>query len=594
MAFLSVAAGCACGDVPAGAKPAFVRIQANSGVMDLTLMQTGKVFTLVDGVQAERFPGKQAFYYINGQYYGHELSGFHPVAGTRMAIMKLLLPPGENPTDYWRIQPSEKATALVVVPDSEALVETKRNPQRNVLPSWYEDKTEYRPTKFAPKFPLIESKVNASYLKRSDATWQDAIGRAGLTHVEAEHVPTDSLYATSQSRRYGLPSTHIFDGSGKKRGQDLTRDEMRQAAEAFGPFGLLGDQFGEGELWFPTDSDQAFWFYERAREIAADPQCKWPTVFFGTYGGFTNYNVRSWSGPDGGKVTPISEAFRKFYDNPALATQSCSYFERMYRVIDGNVLWYPQNFSYAGDLYQRVHSIQVMKMGQAQKVPVRRTYLLWWNGIECNDNGAIHNGYGWEHITTNPAGKSISSEHPSVDLNTAIGMCLIGGFVVGDGVIGWDNNIQFDGDPNTVGREETWNAAGDDKNVKRAERYGYPTAPISVLSAQFIASQWYQSCSRTTGSDWKYARYRVDGGEWIEPEANGSTILVRANAAEPSRQGVALARQKGQAVDWVFQNPMWLPSEQHTVTVEAGGKSWSQMVKGNEVVLCNETIAPKD
>ena len=231
-----------------------------------------------------------------------------------------------------------------------------------------------------------------------------------------------------------------------------------------------------------------------------------------------------------------------------------------------------------------------MKLGQAQTMLERRTYLFWWNGIECVDNGYIHNGYHWEHETTNPPGKSIGEAHPSVDLNSAIGMCLIGGFVVGDGVIGWDDNIRFDPDPNTVGREQTWRATGADQNVRRAQQYGYPVAPVSVLSAQLIASQWYQSCARTTGSSWKYARYRVDGGAWIEPEAGGATILARAVESEHNRQGVALARQKGGAVDWVFENPMWLPDEQHTVTVEAGGGRWSQLVRGNEVVLCNESV----
>ncbi len=573
----------------AGTAP-LVRMQANSDVMDLTLRQTGKILTLVDGVSAERFPGKQAFYYINGQYYGHDLSDFHPLAGTRMSIMKLLLPPGENPNEFWRIQPSAKATALVAIPDRDMTAQQKRNPHRNVLPSWYEDKTEFRPTKFAPKFTLIENKINASLLKRSDATWEDAIGRAGLTQVEAEHVNVNSLYDPNQAKRYGLPSTHIFDFTGKKDGKDLTRDEVRQVAEGFGPFGLLGDQFGEGNAWFPSDSDQAFWFYERAREVANDPQCKWAPVFFGTYGGFEFYNVRAWQDPYGGNLAATNERFKRYYDTPALAAQSCSYFNRMVQVTDANVSWYPQNFTYAGDFYQRVHSIQVMKLGQAQKTPQRRTFLFWWYGIECVDNGLIHNGYNWEHETTNPPGKSIGEEHPSVDLNAAIGLCLIGGFVVGDGVIGWDNNIQFDPDPNTVGHDQNWNATGDDKNVKRAEHYGYPTSPVSTLSAQLIASQWYQTCSRTEGNAWKYARYQVDGGDWIEPEADGSTILTRAADKERNRQGVALARQKDNALDWVFQNPMWLPSEQHTITVEAGGKSWSQTVRGNEVVLCNETI----
>ncbi|BCM91490.1 hypothetical protein IAD21_03363 [Abditibacteriota bacterium] len=590
LGLLSAVGQSAVGAEPPAINVPLVRIQANSSVMDLTLRQTGKIFTLVDGVSLDHFPGKQSFYFINGQYYGHDLNDFHPLAGTRMSIMKLLLPPGENPLEFWRILPSAKANAVVFVPSAGGNATAKRDPSRNALPGWYEDKTEYRPTKFAPKFTLIESKVNASLLKRSDATWEDALGRAGMTHVEAEHVVVNSPYDPNQGKRYGLPSTHVFDFTGKTRGEDLTRNEVRQVAEGFGPFGLLGDQFGEGNAGFQSDTDQAFWFYERAREIAGDARCKWPTVFFGTYGGFEFYNVRAWQDPYGGNLPPDDARFKKYYDTPALAVQSCSYFNRMFQVTDANVSWYPQSFGYASDFYQRIHSIQVMKLGQAQKAPQRRTFLFWWYGIECVDNGEIHNGYHWEHETTSPPGKSIGEEHPVVDLNTAIGLCLIGGFVVGDGVIGWDNNIQFDPDPNTVGRDERWTAVGDDKNVRRAEHYGYPTSPVSLLSAQFIASQWYQTCSRTTGSPWKYARYKVDNGAWVEPEANGSTILKRAADGERNRQGVALARQRGKAVDWVFQNPMWLPSEQHSVTVEVGGGRWAQVVRGNEVVLCNETV----
>ena len=149
-------------------------------------------------------------------------------------------------------------------------------------------------------------------------------------------------------------------------------------------------------------------------------------------------------------------------------------------------------------------------------------------------------------------------------MNAAIGICLIGGFIVGDGVIGWDNNIRFSPDPNAVGRDWAWKASGAETRVKRADLYGYPAHPVSVMSAQFIAAQWYQSCARTSGADWRYVRYRVDGGAWVEPAPgdavqSGATILLRAGETDHSRQGVALARHKGAALDWVFFNPMWLP-----------------------------------
>lgn len=571
------------------AQPAagLARMQANSRVMNLTLIRAGKTLSLTDTADARQFAGKQIAFYINGQYWGRTLEAFHPLPGTRMAVAKLILQPGDDPMHFWEIKPDQKAETLLVIPESAP---KKKDPHRNALPSWYQDKTEYRPTKYAPKFTLIENKINASLLKRSDASWEDALRRGGLTHIEAEHVLPDSLYDPRQQYRYGLPSTHIFDFTGKHDGKDLTRDEVRKVGESFGPFGLLGDQFGEGNAGFQMDTDQEYWFYERAREIAADPQCRWTPVFFGTYGGFGFYIVRGWNGQGGAQVPPSDPTFRKYYDTPALATQSCSYFNRLYKLTDANVSWYPFDFGYGGDLYKRVHSIQVMKMGQAQKAPGRRTFLFWWYGIEDVDNGLIHNGYHWEHDTTDPPGRATYEEHPVVDLNTALGMCLIAGFIVGDGVIGWDNNLQFNPDPNVVGRDQQWTPTGLRTDVRRAEHYGYPAHPVSVLSAQFIASQWYQTCRRTTGTPWKYTAYKVDGGEWVKPEVDGSTILVRASDPDHLRRGIALARVHGRAVDWVFQAPLWLPNKQHTVAVSVAGHSWTQIVRGNEVVLCNETV----
>lgn len=571
--------------------PGLTRMQANSRVMNLSLTREGKALTLRDTADAGQFAGRQTAFYVNGQYLGPSLGRFHPLPGTRLSVVKLILQPGDNPTHFWEIHPVQKANAVVAIPDGAPAARKKRNPTRNFLPAWYEDRAEYRPSKFAPKFTLTENKVNASLLKRSDVAPSDALGRGGMTQIEAEHVTVDSLYDPRQQGRYGLPSTHVFDATGKTNGKDLTRDEVREVAGGFGPFGLLGDQFGEGNAAFPLESDQEYWFYERAREIAADPQCRWTPVFFGTYGSFGYYIVRGWNGPGGVQVPPSDPTFKKYYDTPALAASSCAYFDRMYRLTDANVSWYPGDFGYGGDLYKRVHSIQVMKMGQAQKTPARRTFLFWWYGIEDTDNGFIHNGFHWEHDTTDPPGRATYEEHPVVDLNTAIGMCLIGGFVVGDGVIGWDNNIQFDPDPNAVGRDQLWQPSGPRKDVKRAPLYGYPAHPVSVLSAQFIASQWYQTCRRTTGAPWKYVAYKVDGGAWVRPEADGSTILVRASDPDRLRKGLALARARGRAVDWVFQAPLWLPSEEHTLTVSVGRRTFKQAVRGNEVVLCNETIS---
>ncbi len=581
------------------------QMRANSDVMSLQLRRQGASLSLADTIPDAHFPGQQIAYYINGQYLGATLEGFHPRPGTRLGVAKLIINVGDDPRNNWEIKPQRKAQALISIPDAEQAAFEKKNPTRKYLPAWFEDKPEFRPTKFAPKFKLIENKLNASLLKRSDATPDDAIGRAGLTQVEAEHVEgIKDLFDPRQGIRYALPSTHIFDALNRTEGKTFTRDEVRQLAAGFGPMGVVGDQFGEGNAWFPMESDQEFWFYERAREIASDPKVTWPTAFFANYGGFGFYITRAWQGDGGVQVSPSHPWFRKYYDEPKLAATSCSYFERMFQVSDANVSWYAAGFGYAQDFYQRVHSIQVMKLGQAQKAEQLkaraakffppRTFLFWWNGIEAVGNGEIHNGYHWEHDTLNPAGRESYEEHPSVDLNAAIGICLIGGFVVGDGVIGWDNNIQFSPDPNIVGRDWAWKASGANANVQRAEHYGYPAHPVSVLSAQLIASQWYQTCARTSGSAWRYRRYRVDNGPWVEPEAGDAvksqaTILLRASEADHNRAGVALARVKGSAVDWVFQNPMWLPDQEHTISVEAGGKTWTQRVRGNEVVLCNET-----
>jgi hypothetical protein len=573
--------------------------------MSLQLRRQGDTFSLVDATPDNAFPEKQIAYYVNGQYLGPTLKGFHPLPGTRMGIGKYVLAPAEVPTHWWEIKPDRKAQVLISIPDANTGLRKKQNPQRQYLPDWFEDKTEFRASKSAPKFTLIENKINAGLLKRSDVTADEAIGRGGMTHVSSEHVEgINDIFDPRQGIRYNLASTHIFDFTGKTDGKTLTRDEIRKAATEFGPYGLLGDQFGEGNAWFGMESDQYFWFYERAREVAADPKVTWPTNFYGSYGGFGYYIVRAWHGDDGVQISPLSERFRKFYDAPRLATESCFYFDRLYPLIDANVSWYAMSFDYAPDFYQRVHSLQVMKLGQAQKVAANtlrapkagppRTYLFWWNGIEGVGNGHIHNGFQWEHATQNPPGITRYEEHPSLDLNAALGLCLIGGFVVGDGVIGWDNNIRFSPDLEAVGRDWAWSPSGADTNVKRAERHGYPAHPVSVMSAQFIAAQWYQSCARTIGAPWRYVRYRVDGGAWVEPEPgdeikSGATILLRASEKDRKRKGVALARHKGAALDWVFYNPMALPNEEHTITVEAGGKSWTQQVRGNEVVLCNET-----
>lgn len=564
--------------------PKMTQIPANTDVMSLELTSHNHRLQLTDTVEAGKFPDRQIAYYINGQYWGRDLTNFHPLPGTRLAVAKLILGSNENPLHFWAIRPERKAQAHLKIAATN--IATKST--RNAMPTWFADTPEFRASKFAPKFTLIENKINAGEMKRADATWQDTLKCAGWTHVEAEHVEgVNSLFDPKQAARSGLPSTHVFDEFGKQDGKELTRDEIRKVAESFGSFGLLGDQFAEGNAWFAGDSDQAFWFYERAGEIARDPKVTWPTTFFGTYGGFQFYNVRGWNGDGGSAVKPNHSWFSKFYDNPKMATTSCSYFNRMYTVQDANVSWYPQDFNYVDDFYRRVHSIQVMKMGQAQVAPQRRTFLFWWSGIENTDNGHIHNGYRWTRATLNPPGRASYEEHPFVDVNSAIALCLVGGFVMGDGIIGWDNNIQFSSDPDILSRDHQWTPTGEGTDVKRSESHGFPSHPVSVLDAQFVAAQWYQSCARTSGEPWKYVRYRVDGGAWVEPDEDGRTILNRASDVS-ARSGVALARTKNRAVDWIFHNPRWLPNQTYRITIEVGGKQWSQNVTGNETVVCNE------
>ena len=517
-------------------------------------------------------------------------------------------------------------------------------------------------TKYAPTFALPDNKILAVYIKRADismATTKPAFGAGGVTpggvtFYDNPNYPNDKRWQLRIANdvfkeKYSGKSDYAVINDKGFGAQNLTIADAERCAVAVENLGLEGDQFGEGQYSMPDykkpaepgtlPNSQTLYraYYQKRRQQY--PSNSVPPIY-GQYGSFTHYPITGIKWQKDGTDAPNTIRFRQWYESFAKAQASCSYFSELSDVRGASVKHYMVDFNYAINYYMTAHNMEIMRRGMnvpiggfpatdpmATPKPIQGGLcpLFIWGGIEHVGGGQgdnLHNGMFYERPVPAYSGTLKTEEHPVLDFDHVLAMCFAVGFVRGSGVIAWDNGTIYGSDPakilplheptpdNTV--TVRWEPAGTPTPPVASQSEtdkGYPDHPLNWHDAVLVASQWYKSCERTNGVQWKYVRYRRDDSSvWTEPtpslnateDINGPTILDHAsfkdgpyptgNPLARRGRGDCMARVKNNAIDWYYYDPSLPKHKSETIVVEVAGQTFRQTVQGSTLCVCNETF----
>ncbi|MFC5407997.1 hypothetical protein ACFPMF_01660 [Larkinella bovis] len=459
-----------------------------------------------------------------------------------------------------------------------------------IIPS----RREVRGMKYAPPFTLGENKIVGTYNKRTDLSPPDLVGKGGLTHYGDAYSGTGVDY----SKRFALPGAGLFDGLASPGtaygGQNLTEENVKSRVTNMPPDILLyGDQFYEDPLYFPPNSQQAIWWYQRVKERGQ--QLGKPYRAFGQYGDTTTYTVKSWESG----VLPTDNRYRKYYASSAMARTSCSYFNQMWNLRGTNVNAYAYNWSYAQEYYMKKHCMEVVRLGQTDQTDPLLNFciLFMWALIEgTSGRGYMHNLNLWEKDIAGGIYKQ--RRHMNWDFDFCVALIFAVGFCVGNGVIYWESATEGVDDTKMppVNADNIWVGEGSAPSATN----GAPAKPVSILDSLYVATAWYKACERTNGLPWVYLEYKIDDGPWITPAPDGATILEHAAAGATGSgstlklkgRGDCMGRFSGTAYDFYYFNPALGKHLSETVTVRfSNGKTFTNRIQGKTMGVFTETAS---
>jgi hypothetical protein len=328
---------------------------------------------------------------------------------------------------------------------------------------------------------------------------------------------------------------------------------------------------------------------------------------------------------------PSHPFFREAYKSVQKARQGIGYFNttlqsetagpiRYEDLVGFNVKCFPEYPDYARMFFSKLHAMQRMGKGMGKVGGLGETEnpLLFngWaklEGLGESFTHGVHNGFNYHRRITNPAGTVIASLHPQVDFDWWVGMCLICGFLYGDGVSIFDAASRFGVDPSKMYRLNDPSAPGNDQvelvawqpdqpgTPAPVSADGYPIGPHRWHDAAYEAAHFYSNFKRTEGVGWGALAYRFKGTEnFIEPPEDGASVLEHASAfdsvnaeGQNVRRGrpVVEGRFKNSALDFVAFDTSRSKMYSEEIFVRApNGQQFPSIVRGCIPNPHNETI----
>lgn len=452
--------------------------------------------------------------------------------------------------------------------------------------------------KEAPSFTMLDGRQAMLYNKREDVSSVDVVGRGGVNFVR-NGVSADKTFKWGESKEMASGTTN--DGY---PGLTKTAAEWRAFARSLPLYGLFIDQFLEDEWRVPNESDQYYAFVEE-RWLMHQEANKFNNSFL-TYGAFILPLFRDWK-IGGVQKLPTDNAFKKYYGNQALVRSD---FAQYYLPIGGrshslhDLVWssvkdYPQYPYEANDFCGHIWEMEVQKIGGSPGDPLGyvTTHFLETLPDSVNtSDGDIHIGIKMSRRLTSPAGLVKTAVHPYRDYDQMKASMFVMGLCIGNRLIYWDTPNQYGANPNTVYKNF---GEGDVHTVEwfpdtpgtpmplPSSGSGYPPERQIGYDALFSACHIYHEMRGTAGEEFAYLPYKIGNGSWIEPEADGSSILSHATA----KRWVVMGRRSGNNRSHWAYNPFLSKrrSAAQTITVSNNGKDYTyQNLQGRVLHPYNE------
>ncbi|HEY0109731.1 MAG TPA: hypothetical protein VGB67_08900 [Fibrella sp.] len=427
--------------------------------------------------------------------------------------------------------------------------------------------------KNAPVMNLPDGKVLGIVQKRNDVTPQSIVGRLGIVGVMNYTAPPQYMhgfYHAVDFRQYATSDDRT----------QWTRDQMRTMASVIPLYPIEGNDFGEGSFSINPGSAQALWFYEKRKEMYE--QAGAPFRVYGHHANdmtFQGFNGK-WFDNNGGSPRPDSAYFRNAYASVEAARAGIPYFSltttfnsvtKRYEDICGvNIKHYAETPDYARAFFGKLYAVQRMGKGMGKVGGLGGGFLVYndWSkmeGVGNSNTATVGNGLRYRRRIENPAGYAISEVHPQVDFDWQVGMHLICGLMYGSGTSTFDvatqfgeninkmSNLNVPGPGNDNAEYVGWES--DVPNVPApVESRAYPTEPNRWHDAPIEAAHFYSKFNRTAGEQFRPLAYRFDGSEqWIEPPADGASILEHASAFDTVNADAQGARRGRPAVEGRFK-----------------------------------------
>jgi len=195
-------------------------------------------------------------------------------------------------------------------------------------PDWLSrDPWVNRGEKFAPVLNLPDGRVFGPVQKRKDVTPQSIIGRCGVIGVMNYDAPN----AVRHGFHHAMDLKAMLGGSAPALATSMTRDQVRSLASSYPILPIEGNDFGEGNYAFTPETDQAMWWYERRKEMYADPALNPAGIVRRDYGhhGCTialQGSAGPWHLDGGSEGSPTDPYFRGRYASVAAARSGVGYF----------------------------------------------------------------------------------------------------------------------------------------------------------------------------------------------------------------------------------------------------------------------------
>lgn len=443
----------------------------------------------------------------------------------------------------------------------------------------------------APKYTLPDGRQIYSRVKLVGIDPNDAVGRAGVSFLQntVSDPAKQGLWIESKMLKGGTTG-------GDYPGETLAVQEWVDFAGRLPLVGFEQDEFQEGEWRIRSESAQYLAFKQKRADMYAAAG-KVNNSYY-CYGGFFIPPLIEFK-VDGVLQDPTSDAFRKYYASQSAARQFApAYFNLLLGKCWPEVKFYPEAPYVSAYCYALIAECEILMLGLGpggRMDFVISDFIESLPGSTTAGNDTHGNCYAARRVAS-PAGTVLTGVHPQWDYELSCAMVFICGLVKGTTIGAWDNSSMRSSDPNTIYNAPPgdvavaiWqpDVAGTPPPYPSNGDPGYP--PERLTWYDFVlggASHIYNEMSVTAGVAWQYIRYRVGNGEWVATLIDGSDILFAAKF----KRGICQGRVKGSWVSFWYFNPSLPRGQFETVTVEIGGKQFTNDMEGSKLNPFNEPI----